>query len=143
MQGYQINSSKVAHETIDDETIIVNFYSGTYYSTDQLGMEIWELMKPGISFSGLMEAVLRRYTGNREHIEVALQNFIAEMVAEDLVIVANPVPPVETASHVDVVTSLLPFETPILHKYTDMQDLLLLDPIHDVDEQGWPMSKSK
>jgi hypothetical protein len=25
-----------------------------------------------------------------------------------------------------------------LHKYTDMEELLLLDPIHDVDETGWP-----
>jgi hypothetical protein len=26
----------------------------------------------------------------------------------------------------------------VLQKYTDMADLLLLDPIHEVDEQGWP-----
>jgi hypothetical protein len=30
------------------------------------------------------------------------------------------------------------FEAPVLQKYTDMQDLLLLDPIHDTDETGWP-----
>jgi hypothetical protein len=29
---------------------------------------------------------------------------------------------------------------PVLNKYTDMQDLLLLDPIHEVDERGWPNS---
>jgi hypothetical protein len=26
-------------------------------------------------------------------------------------------------------------------KYTDMQSLLLLDPVHDVDSQGWPILK--
>jgi hypothetical protein len=26
----------------------------------------------------------------------------------------------------------------MLQKFTDMQDLLLLDPIHEVDESGWP-----
>jgi hypothetical protein len=30
------------------------------------------------------------------------------------------------------------FEKPGLQKYSDMQDLLLLDPIHEVDEMGWP-----
>jgi hypothetical protein len=30
------------------------------------------------------------------------------------------------------------FTPPLLHKYSDMQELLLLDPIHDVDEAGWP-----
>jgi len=31
-----------------------------------------------------------------------------------------------------------PFTKPELHKFTDMQDLLLFDPIHEVDESGWP-----
>jgi hypothetical protein len=26
----------------------------------------------------------------------------------------------------------------LLNKYSDMQELLLLDPIHDVDDAGWP-----
>ena len=31
-----------------------------------------------------------------------------------------------------------PFVAPELKRYADMQDLLLLDPVHDVDEKGWP-----
>ena len=35
-----------------------------------------------------------------------------------------------------------PLAAPVLNKYSDMQDLLLLDPIHDVDEEaGWPTNK--
>jgi hypothetical protein len=30
---------------------------------------------------------------------------------------------------------------PVLERYTDMQELLFLDPIHDVDESGWPHRK--
>jgi hypothetical protein len=33
------------------------------------------------------------------------------------------------------------FNAPVLNKYTDMQDLLLLDPIHEVDATGWPSTK--
>jgi len=36
----------------------------------------------------------------------------------------------------------LVFDAPVLHSYTDMQDVLLLDPIHDVDETGWPSSRN-
>ena len=32
----------------------------------------------------------------------------------------------------------IPFEEPKLEKYSDMEDLLLLDPIHDVEDEGWP-----
>ena len=28
-----------------------------------------------------------------------------------------------------------------INKYSDMQDMLLLDPIHDVDDKGWPEPK--
>ena len=31
-----------------------------------------------------------------------------------------------------------PFSMPILHKYTDLEALLLIDPVHDVTTQGWP-----
>ena len=27
---------------------------------------------------------------------------------------------------------------PALERFTDMEDLLLLDPVHDVEEMGWP-----
>ncbi len=35
------------------------------------------------------------------------------------------------------------FCLPIIEKYTDLEELLLLDPIHEVDESGWPKQKSE
>ena len=34
------------------------------------------------------------------------------------------------------------FTTPTLEIFSDMQDILLLDPVHDVDERGWPINKN-
>jgi hypothetical protein len=31
-----------------------------------------------------------------------------------------------------------PYSPPKLSAYTDMQELLLLDPVHEVDDAGWP-----
>ena len=31
-----------------------------------------------------------------------------------------------------------PFVRPVLQKFTDMQDILLLDPIHEANDMGWP-----
>ena len=30
------------------------------------------------------------------------------------------------------------YQAPSLEKYSDLQDLLLIDPIHEADESGWP-----
>jgi hypothetical protein len=35
----------------------------------------------------------------------------------------------------------VPFPAPVLNKFTDMQMLLLIDPIHDVSQKGWPQLK--
>ena len=32
----------------------------------------------------------------------------------------------------------LPFQAPVLEKHSDMQDLILLDPVHEVGPRGWP-----
>jgi hypothetical protein len=32
----------------------------------------------------------------------------------------------------------LPWAPPIVERYTDMQMLLQLDPVHDVSDEGWP-----
>jgi hypothetical protein len=61
----------------------------------------------------------------------------------------NLIVPVDVAPAVDLteLQQILPasnghakpsFNPPLLNKYSDMQELLLLDPIHDVDEAGWP-----
>ena len=35
------------------------------------------------------------------------------------------------------------FVAPALHVYTDMQEFMLVDPLHDVDEvAGWPHAKT-
>jgi hypothetical protein len=48
----------------------------------------------------------------------------------------------EAGTEEDVVvdrTGEVPFEPPILERFDDMQELLLLDPVHEVsDEEGWP-----
>jgi hypothetical protein len=35
----------------------------------------------------------------------------------------------------------IPFAQPVLNKFTDVEDLLMLDPIHDVDAAGWPQKR--
>jgi len=40
--GYRINAPSVVSQTIDQETIIIHFDSGMYYSANETGAAIWE-----------------------------------------------------------------------------------------------------
>jgi len=33
------------------------------------------------------------------------------------------------------------FNAPVLEAFKDMQEILLLDPIHDTSQKGWPLKK--
>jgi len=142
----RINSPKVINQTIDDEVIIVNLDSGNYYSLDKVGADIWQLIENGATRADIVEALTRRYDGERADIEHAADQLVADLEREELVLSEQAEQPQHRASsnprmEIGSETQRLRFEVPILHKYTDMQELIVLDPIHDVDDAGWPTAK--
>ena len=144
---FRINTPNITHETIDGETVIINLDSGNYYSIEGVGTDIWSFIERGATVGDIVEMVEHRYEGVRADIEHAVNGLIAELQGEGL-IVPDKLNGSEGSGGVDIkavteqVNGKGVFKVPILNKYTDMQDLLLLDPIHEVDDSGWPTPKS-
>jgi len=143
---YRVNSPKVIHETIEGETVLVNLDSGNYYSIDGVGVDVWNLIETGIDGGGIIEAIAQRYAGERETMEQAIYSFMKELEQEALIVNDDGMrfekgTGAKKDDYAQTGDERKLFEAPALNKYTDMQDLLLLDPIHDVDESGWPHSK--
>ena len=140
MTNFRVNSPNVLHEIIDGEAVLVNLESGSYYSIDKVGAMIWESIENGISLNQIIESIASQYDGNFNDIEKGVQELFAQLQQEQLIVPGEP--PQSNGQNPSVNSevngSMPPFEPPVLHKYTDMEDLLLLDPIHDVDESGWP-----
>jgi hypothetical protein len=145
---FRINTPKVIHETIDGETVIVNLDSGNYYSLDAIGAEIWDSVGKGVPVDHIIEDISGRYTGEREEMDRAVRLFVKELLQEALISQLEAGTAGSGAVHEPSVkstpTEVLPdFKAPTLQKYSDMQDLLLLDPIHEVDDTGWPNVKKE
>lgn len=141
--SFRVNSPKVIQETIDGEVVIVNLDNGNYYSLDNVGADIWSLIESGAAVSEVVDRITQRYEGNHVDIEDAVNRFVAELQRQALIVpdgakepegIKGPDRQVETGAD----AARPRFEAPVLHTYTDMQDLLLLDPIHEVAETGWP-----
>lgn len=146
-QRFRVNSPTVISEVFDDEIIIIHLDHGTYYSLSQSGAEIWKLLQSGATLSDITAELAAAYILRPAEMEPIVQQFVAELAQEQLLIPQNaatqPSPPVVApAAGTAVQSGSGCFVAPALHKYTDMQDLLLLDPIHDVTESGWPHVKS-
>ena len=137
--AYRINAPKVVHETIEGEVVIINLDSGAYYSLDQAGAALWGELEKGRGVDDLAHYAEAHYTVDSAQAAAAVAALRAALATEDLVREAGPVA-AQTAGPNN--GQRKPFVTPVLQKHTDMQDLLLLDPIHEVDETGWPSMKA-
>lgn len=138
---YRINAPQVTHQTIEGEAIILNLENGAYYSTEGIGVVIWEGAVQGATAEEIMGYLAQRYTGDPAAMAGAITQFLAELQQEGLIVPAAPDVISAPAFPPSSSEPSAAFELPALSKYTDMQDLLLLDPIHEVDEQGWPFKK--
>jgi Coenzyme PQQ synthesis protein D (PqqD) len=138
---FRINDKEVVHEVFDDEVLAINLETGTYYSLPGVSAQIWSCLLDGASVSDIAEDLAQFYEGDSTMIADEIAKFMARMVDEKLVL--------STERTSSAVQSRLPrstgekklFVAPVVEVYSDMQDLLLLDPIHEVDEAGWPVVK--
>jgi hypothetical protein len=138
---YRTDLPNIMHETIDNEVVVVNLDKGTYYSFDGAGGRIWEWLGEGLSLVGLVAKVAANYSGEREQIAEAVDRFLGQLTAEQLLNVES-VDAEPAADDGAAGTDAPAFVEPTVQKYSDMEALLLVDPIHEVDEEsGWPQLK--
>ncbi|HXY91638.1 MAG TPA: PqqD family peptide modification chaperone [Acidimicrobiia bacterium] len=135
---FRVNSPTVVSETVDGEVVMIHLDTGNYYSLRSTGAVIWDAIERGCSLDAIA-AALDASRRNGSAAGAVLGPFVAELAEEQLIVpcpadAGDPVP-------IDLPTGDL--EPPVLEKYTDMQHLILLDPVHEVDDgEGWPRPRN-
>ncbi|MEZ5573711.1 MAG: PqqD family protein [Halioglobus sp.] len=139
-QNYRVNTQDIMHETIDGEVVIVNLDTGAYYAFDGSGEYIWErLSTDGSNAQQLVSELQARFAATEQEIASGVEKFLAQLLDEALIVPADTAAPSSTNSPTQIAGE---FVAPQLNKYTDMEALLLADPIHEVEPDGWPSVKS-
>jgi hypothetical protein len=143
---YKINAPHIVHEIFEDqEAAIINLKSGNYYSLDPVGAYIWAQIESAGTLDEVVAQVMNRYEGPMIDITNEVNKFVDALQAEDLIVAAIDAPSDYSAQRVrtDGIGNggKIAFTAPVVERYNDMQELLLLDPIHEVDETGWPHRK--
>jgi len=138
--AYQINAPAVVSEVIEGEAIVMHLKSGKYFSAASSGGLIWACIERSQPISHVVELFFAQYTVTVDQAKAAVDGFIAELLAHELIRPMDGGEPATKVSLSDIggSTTRHTYLAPVLNVYSDMQDLLLLDPIHDVDEAGWP-----
>lgn len=116
---FTIVGEHIVGEVFDGEAIIIDTITGAYYSMPDGAAQIWAALAAG---ANTVDFIAATSTAAHDRVEAVL----GELVAAELVVTTAAMP--ERADGAKQ----------FLTKYSDMEELLLLDPIHDVAPAGWP-----
>jgi hypothetical protein len=125
--------SSVAADRFDDEFVVAQLSTGLYYSIRGGIVELLDAMpfgNPEVALDA-WQARLGAEAEERAQVEAVWNDLLAEGLIAD----RPDVKGTEGGESGLVLATRIPSE---MARYGDMQDLLALDIIHDVDEQGWP-----
>ena len=84
-------SGHLLHDAIDDEVIVIDLTTGTYYSLRGSAAEVWGMVKgsPGTSYKEIAGALAVRYQPNGHDVEAAVTQFLGQLQEEGLVKVVS------------------------------------------------------
>ena len=115
--------------------MLLNMEAGHYYSLLGVGAALWQQITGGTTREALLASLESAYSAEDEaQLAGDLDAFLEALRQEELLMDCSDTQAVEVKFDQQ-------YAAPKLATYSDLQDLLLLDPIHDVDETGWPAAK--
>jgi hypothetical protein len=136
---YRINEPDASAEIFDEEVLAINLSHGHYHSIRGTGVEMWKLLISGSDAAQVVEAMQAAYATDRMTLAADVEGFVKRLVAAGLLVEdagagsASPAAPIRSPD-------MAGYSPPIFESHADMQELLLIDPIHDVDVMvGWPL----
>lgn len=137
---YRINAPRVVHEFLDGEVIAIDFETGSYYSLRGVAAGIWCQLAKGSNEQQLVDSLVTRFELDNDTVTREVTTFLRELIENALLLEVE-----EGVEGFDITvefSGLTRYSPPQLNKFSDMEQLLLLDPIHEVDEVvGWPLKK--
>jgi hypothetical protein len=133
-QRYELNNPPIIAEVIEGEVIAIDLDRGSYYSLLGPAAQIWNALLAGRNGQEILASVAPAPMSGS--LDADLIGFLDALLAERLIR-----PAAGPCSGMATLAPLAPWPGASLRfeRFTDMQDLLVLDPIHEVDEEaGWP-----
>lgn len=69
---------------LNDEAVLLNLKSGTYFGLNDVGARTWQLILEHGQLSRVLEALLHEYAGERETVERDLIELATQLVTRQL-----------------------------------------------------------
>jgi hypothetical protein len=139
MSVYKLAGVNIVFEVFDGEIVAVHLDSGKYYSLKDSASDVWNAMMANQSNQAIAQRLSSHYLLDEKLTLSQIDDFIHQLVQEGLLVANDETP--ESASLLEHPQGL--YIAPTFEVFNDMQEILLLDPVHDVDDSGWPVANKR
>lgn len=136
--GFSVNTPSTVFERLDGEVIIISNITGKYYSLGYTASDVWYLIDNAVRRSLWLEIVMENFLEVPVSAEEELNSFVKDLLSENLI---------KPSDAANGGSRFLPqdyprgkWSSPELLIFDDLQDLLLVDPIHETGDEGWPFA---
>ncbi|MDR2841465.1 MAG: PqqD family protein [Paludibacter sp.] len=131
---YQLNKKKMFCDITDDCAIIINSDTGIYYGINSFGASVFQWIIEGSALSDIL-VELSKIPNVPTDMEQRLTTFIQDLQEKELIVEGQTIENKITINLDAAIKDKFIFKVLI---FTDAQELLLSDPIHDAQEDiGW------
>jgi hypothetical protein len=135
---YSLNKEKIISEVFDGETVMINLDTGSYYATNTTGSVILKLIEKQVDIDKKIEDYFILNEIKQEVVSEELSEYLNSLLKENIIVESrNGAVPTMSSNE-----EKISYVKPELSCFTDMQELILLDPIHEVSDEGWPAKKN-
>jgi hypothetical protein len=80
------DTTQVIDRVVDEEALLIHLQSGTYFSLNQVGTRVWEIMDGSKTVAELAAVIASEYEVSQEQAQTDVSNLVNELVEEKLVI---------------------------------------------------------
>ena len=137
---YKLNEEKMFYDYADGQAVVINYQTGMYYGMSLLGSAILDRIIAGKNVDEIITAV-KALPQCPSDIEERIYNFVKELQETEVIVNGPTVTGGAEPLAKEVAEDGFDLK---LDEFAEMSDLLLADPVHDVDMQaGWPKLKDK
>ena len=129
---YAVASKDIVFETFDGEAVVLDLSNGKYFGFSDSGSAVWQALSSGVGTPALIAAATIDAAG--------LEAFVAQLVEFGLLAPSDATPqPLPDDFPAVLAVAKEPLNVSV---HDDLADLIIVDPIHEVEEPlGWPAVK--
>ena len=134
--AYRFNRDTFAFECFDEEVVVLDLVEGVYYAFGGAAVVAWPYIIAQHPEPVIASILAKSYGVRLDELTHDLAKFVERLVSEKILLAApEDISELDHSRH----DSLGEYQGFIFERHAEMEDLLTLDPIHDVDpKKGWP-----